>query len=159
VAVEEGVAVAADAPLAHCKQLLQNHFATIATQQAQSVLPMIELAGRTFVHTFVTAAGEWSDTQYRWARGLAPNTFDECSRLPMDSLPPEVRWENSIGHEGMGSHGRQRWCFYNVRLPHPELSWIGTFQVAGQDLDQAIRTAVDKSLESLLLGTPSHPNE
>eukprot|EP01043_Picozoa_sp_COSAG02_P031360 COSAG02_NODE_2043_length_10026_cov_10.550217_5_plen_160_part_00 len=159
MAVEEGVTVAADATLAHCKQLLQEHFATIAAQQTQFDLQTIELAGRTFVHTFVTAAGEWSDTQYRWARGLAPNTFDECSRLPMDSLPPEVRWTCSSGPGGMSSDGCQRWCFYNVRLPHPELSWIGTTQVAAHELDQAIRAALDKSLESLLLGTLPHRNE
>jgi hypothetical protein len=155
VAAEEGIAAAADATLAHCKQLLHDHFAILPTQQTQSILSTVELAGHTFVHTFVTAAGEWSDPQYRWARGLAPNTCDECSRLPTDALPADVRWQNSIGQEGTASHSCQRWCFYNVRLPHPELSWIGTIQVAGEELDQAVRAAVDKPLDSLLLGDTS----
>jgi hypothetical protein len=150
VSAEEGIPVAAIATLAHCKQLLHERFA--ARLPRQPTRQAEELQGRTFVHTFVRAAGEWTDAQFRWARGLAPSTFDECSRLPVDALPPEVRWRSGSWQRG-DSHAHQRWCFYNVRLPHPELSWIGTIQVAGEELDEAVRSAVDNSLDSLLLGT------
>lgn len=141
---EEGISIPDDATLAHCKQLLHNHFAAVAPRQTQHTDQMTGLQGRTFAHTFVTAAGEWTDTQYRWARGLAPRTSDECSQVLMEALPPEVRWGGS----------EQRWCFYNVHLPYPNLSWIGTMQVAGGELDQAVRGAVDEALDRLLLGTP-----
>ena len=156
MAAEEGVAVAADATLARCKQLLHDHFAATKPRDTWCMRQAEELRGRMFGHTFVTAAGEWTDTQYRWARGLAPSTFDECSRLPIKALPPDVRWEGGSKLHG-DCHPCQRWCFYNVQLPHPELTWIGTIQVDGEELDRAVRAAVDEAVESLLLGKPRHP--
>lgn len=150
MAEEEGIAVAADATLAHCKKLLHDHFAAVAPQQARFAHEADELRGRTFAHTFMNTDGEWTDAQYRWARGLAPTTRDECSRLPLESLPPEVKWGTRHDDDDAG----KRWCFYNVRLPYPELSWIGSIQMAGEELDQAVRLAVGDELGCLLGGAP-----
>ena len=115
-----------------------------------------------FTQTYLTSEGAWVDPRYRWARGLAPSGQDECSRLPVPSHPPDVEWrcggsqasvsidENAMEtrcsrcrfHQRAKRCGRcpslaaeapeKRWCFYNVTLPHPELSWIETTQVAAE---------------------------
>ena len=105
------------------------------------------------VHTFLTADGEWTDMQYRWARGLAPSSEDECSRLLLDALPPEVRWDSCEERRG-DKHARQRWCFYNVRVPHPEQSWIETIRLAGEELDEAVRASVGNALDSMIAARP-----
>ena len=59
-----------------------------------------------------------------------------------------------MGARRLGAGSEQRWCFYNVHLPYPDLSWIATIQMAGGELDQAVRGAVDEALDSLLLRAP-----
>lgn len=103
------------------------------------------------VHTYLTADGEWTDTQYRWARGLAPSSDDECSQLAVHALPPDCPWTTNDNQCG-DNQARQRWCFYNVRVPRPELPWIEAVQVAGEELDRAVRSAVGNALDSLMRG-------
>ncbi len=108
-----------------------------------------QTGGRAFVHTYLTADGEWTDTQYRWARGLAPSSDDECSQLAVDALPPDCPWITTENQSG-DNRALQRWCFYNVRVPRPELPWIEMVQVAGEELDHAVRSAVGDELNSLM---------
>ena len=71
-----------------------------------------------FTQTFLSTEGEWTDPQYRWARGVAPSPFDEHSSLPVATQPPEQGWDGTPPP----LRGGGKWCFYNVVLPHAELS-------------------------------------
>jgi hypothetical protein len=143
-AVEEGVKVPPAATLDQCKQLLHAHFAATAATRVSCQSLQAHTRGDTpaeglFAQTFVKSCGEWADAQHRWARGLAPSVHGEASRVSIAALPPEVR---SAGTDRRG-RARQRWSFYNVRLPHPELSWIATTQVAAEELDEVVRAVFE----------------
>ena len=73
----------------------------------------------------------------------------------MASHPPDVKWDRPTSNHpspqererGQGQEGSrsstQRWCFYNVTLPYPELSWIETTQVAADALDEVVGAVYD----------------
>ena len=63
----------------------------------------------------------------------------------MDSgLPLEVPWSTTLPAKESGKE--QQWCFYNVRLPHAELSWIATSQVAAAALDASAAAVFERVL-------------
>jgi hypothetical protein len=96
----------------------------------------------SFAQTFLSTGGKWTDPQYRWARGVAPSAFDERSTLPVTAHPAEQAWDGVPPPVDGGG----KWCFYNVLLPHAELSWIETTQVAEAALDEVVGTVFEAAL-------------
>jgi hypothetical protein len=72
-------------------------------------------------------------------------------------FPPEfVRAPGQKGllPGGRGTHARQRWCFYKVRVPHPERSWIATMRLTGEELDEADRALAGYAFDSMMAAPP-----
>ena len=94
-----------------------------------------------------------SSTEY-FVQPLMLSRASSCSKHRCASVKAEPALYVAAAMAGRGTHARQRWCFYNVRVPHPEQSWIETIRLAGEELDEAVRASVGNALDSMIAARP-----